>query len=129
VGSPECLDDDDAVRQIPGVNDAVADLAILAVVTGAEDESEEPVLVGRGVLRAVARFTSEPVDRKNRLTDGRLATARIIGDGTNARDAHLGLIELAASLCRPLAPLCTECPLATTCCSSQAEAQRQALLF
>jgi len=129
AGSPEVLDDDDAVRQIPGVNDAVADLAILAVVTGAEDESEEPVLVGRGVLRAVARLSGEPVDRRNRLTDGRLATARLIGDGTEARAAHLGLIELAASLCRPVTPQCTECPLAWTCRSSQAEDQRRALLF
>ncbi len=54
---PEQLDDDDAIRRIPGVNEAVADLAILAVATGAEDDSEEPVLAGRGVLRAVARFT------------------------------------------------------------------------
>lgn len=129
AGAPECLDDDDAIRKIPGVNEAVADLAILAIVTGAEDESEEPVLVGRGVLRAVARFSGEHVDRRNRLTDGRLATARMIGDGSNARDAHLGLIELAASLCRPAAPLCTECPLARICQGSQAEAQRLALLF
>ncbi len=127
--APGCLDDDDAVRRIPGVNEAVADLAVLAVVTGAEDESEEPVLVGRGVLRAVARFTGEHVDRRNRLTDGRLATARMIGDGSNARDAHLGLVELAASLCRPIAPLCTECPLAEICQGSQAGPQRLALLF
>ena len=106
------------------MNEAVADLAVLAVVTGAEDESEEPVLVGRGVLRVVARFTGEHVDRRNRLTDGRLATARMIGDGSNARDAHLGLIELAASLCRPIAPLCTECPLTRICHGSQADAQR-----
>ena len=127
--APDRLDDDEAIRQIPGVNEALADLAILAVVTGAEDESEEPVLVGHGVLRVVARFTGEHVDRRNRLTDGRLAIARMIGDGSNARDAHLGLIELAASLCRPVAPLCTECPLAETCKGSQADAQRLELLF
>jgi DNA (cytosine-5)-methyltransferase 1 len=80
------------------------------------------------VLRVVARFTGEQVDRRNRLTDGRLATARMIGDGSNARDAHLGLIELAAGICRP-APLCVECPLAQNCHSSQADAQRQTFLF
>jgi DNA (cytosine-5)-methyltransferase 1 len=126
--SPEQLDDDEAIRRIPGVNEALADLAVLAVASGPEDESEEPVLVGRGVLRVVARFTGEQVDRRNRLTDGRLATARMIGDGSNARDAHLGLIELAAGICRP-APLCVECPLAQNCHSSQADAQRQTFLF
>lgn len=127
--SPERLDDDDAVRRIPGVNEAVADLAILAVATGPEDDSEEPVLAGRGVLRAVARFTGEQVDRRNRLTDGRLGVARMIGYGNDARDAHLGLIELAASLCRPTEPSCTECPLSGICHSSQAEAQRKSFLF
>ena len=122
AGSPEQLDDDDAVRQIPGINEAVADLAVLAVATGAEDESEEPVLAGRGVLRVVARFTGEQVDRRNRLTDGRLGVARMIGDGSDAREAHLGLIELAAAVCRPAAPACLECPLA-----GSAEARRQTL--
>ena len=129
AGAPEQLDDDDAVRRIPGVNEAVADLAILAVATGAEDESEEPVLAGRGVLRVVARFTGEQVDRRNRLTDGRLGVARMIGDGSDARDAHLGLIELAAAVCRPAEPSCVECPLSGICQSSQADAQRAALLF
>jgi DNA (cytosine-5)-methyltransferase 1 len=129
AGSPGQLDDDETIRRIPGVNEAVADLAVLAVPVGPEDESEEPVLVGRGVLRAVARYTGAQVDRRNRLTDGRLATARMVGDSSNARDAHLGLIELAASICRPTEPSCVECPLAATCRSSQADTQRQHLLF
>jgi DNA (cytosine-5)-methyltransferase 1 len=128
-GSPDQLDDDQAIRRVPGVNEALADLAILAVATGTEDESEEPVLVGRGVLRVVARFTGEHVDRRNRLTDGRLATARMVGDGSDARDAHLALIELAAGLCRPAEPLCIECPLAESCHSSQVDTQRLKFMF
>jgi DNA (cytosine-5)-methyltransferase 1 len=53
----------------------------------------------------------------------------MVGDGSNARDAHLALIELAASICRPAEPLCMECPLAATCRSSQADSQRKKLLF
>ena len=117
---PEQLDDDEAIRMIPGVGDAVADLAILAVAAGREDESEEPVLPGRGVLRVVARFMGDQVDRRNRLTDGRLGIARMIGNGANARDAHLGLIELAAAVCRPVGPLCVECPLSRLCRGSLA---------
>jgi DNA (cytosine-5)-methyltransferase 1 len=129
ASDPGQLDDDEAIRQIPGVNEALADLAVLAVATGTEEESEEPILVSRGVLRVVARFTGENVDRRNKLTDGRLATARMVGDGSNARDAHLGLIELAAGLCRPGDPSCAECPLAATCSSSKANEQRLARLF
>src|SRR5262249_34906081 len=115
--APEQLDDDDAIRRIPGVNEAVADLAVLAVATGAEDSSEEPVLAGRGVLRAVARFTGQQVDRRNRLTDGRLGVARMIGNGSNAREAHLGLVELVAAVCRPVEPACIQCPLEGICVS------------
>jgi DNA (cytosine-5)-methyltransferase 1 len=115
AGAPEQLNDDDAIRRIPGVNEAVANLAILAVAMGTADESEEPVLANRGVLRVVARFADEEVDRKNRLTDGRLGVARMIGAGADARAAHLGLMELAAAVCTPTGPACARCPLAGSC--------------
>ncbi len=100
------------------MNEAVADLAVLTVAADPEEDSEEPVLAGRGVLRVVARFTGEQVDRRNRLTDGRVGVARMIGDGSNARNAHLGLIELAAALCRPATAACEGCPLGSQCSNS-----------
>ena len=51
-----------------------------------------------------SRFQANDVDRKNRLTDGRLAVARMVGFGDYSRAAHLGLIELANSWCRPVEP-------------------------
>jgi DNA (cytosine-5)-methyltransferase 1 len=128
-GSMEELDRDEAIRRISGLNEALADLAVLAVATGTEDDSEEPVLASRGVLRVVARFTGERVDRRNRLSDGRLGVARMIGNGREARDAHLGLIELAASVCRPERPLCAECPLDKMCLESQTAIRHQEILF
>jgi DNA (cytosine-5)-methyltransferase 1 len=129
AGTPEQLDDDDAIRQIAGVNEAVANLAILAVGVGATDQSEEPVLANRGILRVVARFTGEGVDRRNRLTDGRLGVARMIGAGRDARFAHLGLMEIATAVCRPTVTVCVQCPLGKSCRASEAEAQRAQLLF
>ena len=65
------------------------------------------------MLRVAARFTGEETfERKNRMSDGRLAVARMIGYGDNAREAHLGLIELAAAVCRPEIRACDGCPLA-----------------
>ena len=127
--NPERLDDDDAIRRIPGVNEAVAALAVLAVPTGSGGTSEEPVLARRGVLRAVARFTGEQVDQRNRLTDGRVGVARMIGCGSDAREAHLGLIELSAAVCLPADPACVKCPLSESCRDSRADAQRESLLF
>ncbi|MFD0482353.1 DNA (cytosine-5-)-methyltransferase [Kineococcus sp. GCM10028916] len=112
---PGVLDSDDiASLRLPGLSEAVADLAVLAVPVEGKS-SEEPVLTTKGVLRVAERFHADPVSQKNRLTDGRLAVARMIGGGANARDAHKGLIELAATLCRPDRPLCMDCPLADTC--------------
>jgi DNA (cytosine-5)-methyltransferase 1 len=129
VDSPEDLDSDDSVRRVPGIGEAAADLAVLAVPSAPMDESEEPVLAGRGVLRVVARFTGEQTDRYSSLTGGRLGVARMIGDGSNARNAQLGLIELAATVCRPAVPSCLECPLLGICRSSQSPTHGQAALF
>ena len=109
--------------------EAVAELAVLAVPSRSDDDdSEEPVLAARGVLRVASRFTGEEtLERKNRMTDGRLAVARMIGYGDNARDAQLGLIELAASRMPPGRRVCDVCPLAETCASSPT--QRVPILF
>jgi DNA (cytosine-5)-methyltransferase 1 len=127
--TPQELDSDKTIHRALRGADAVADLAILAVPSGIDDDdAEEPVLAGRGVLRVASRFTGEAtLERKNRMTDGRLAVARMIGYGDAARDAHLGLIELAASVCRPEVRGCDVCPLAETCASSPS--QRRAILF
>lgn len=109
----------DDLRSALDIAESTADLAVLAAPTDAPDISgagpEEPVLVTKGVLRVASRFQNNDVDRKNRLTDGRLAVARMVGFGTYSRDAHLGLIELANSRCRPVEPQCPECPLKANC--------------
>lgn len=126
------LGPDDAAfgdSKVPGVPESVMDFATLVVPLSDEDESEEPVLAVKGVLRVTSRFGGEPVDRKNRLTDGRLSVARVVGGGTDFRSAHLGLIELANSLCRPVEPMCRECPISAWCVSSMAEVQAASQLF
>ncbi|MFN8228938.1 MAG: DNA (cytosine-5-)-methyltransferase [Mycobacterium sp.] len=109
----------DAIKSVTGLTDSIVNLAVLVVPgnsIGCEDEGvDEPVLVTKGVLRVARRFQANAVDRKNKMTDGRMAVARMIGFGPDARRAHLGLIELANSLCRPESPACNECPLAKHC--------------
>ncbi|WP_260444128.1 DNA cytosine methyltransferase [Corynebacterium bovis] len=89
---------------------------LIAPVTGTEGGvSEEPVLVTRGVGRVTSRYQSISMEKKNRLTDGRLAVARMLGLNEGSRSAHLGLIELAQSHCRIANPVCATCPLLGTC--------------
>ncbi len=95
----------------PNVTKAVADLAC-RVVPG---DSEDPVLAGYGVLRVAARFQGGLVDRHNRLSDGRLAIARMIGGDDSSHEAHLALIELANGICGPEGPACGRCPLEPWC--------------
>lgn len=101
----------------PHVTSAMADLAARVV----PDAVADPVLTTHGVLRVAARFTGQPVDRFNKRSDGRLAVARMVGVDAVSRQAHLGLLELAASLCSSPFPNCEECPLSSSC-SEAAEA-------
>jgi DNA (cytosine-5)-methyltransferase 1 len=99
----------------PGVTPAMADLAIRICPSGSEDR-DEPVLVTNGVLRVASRFLGADVEEnQNRLSDGRLAIARLIGGDDSSHAAHLALIELAASCCSPTAPECSVCPLVAHC--------------
>lgn len=125
---PKALDGSvDEIRSVLGVSESIADLAVLAVPRETPEDRgadpEEPVLVTKGVLRVASRFQGDSdVERRNRMTDGRLAVARMIGLGEVSRPAHLGLIELANLWCRPVNPVCSECPLKTHC--SEGKRQR-----
>jgi DNA (cytosine-5)-methyltransferase 1 len=115
-GEPEL--DDTLMKEITSarlITEAEGDLACLTVPSGPDDESEEPVLITKGVLRVAARFVGETIDRRNKKTDGRLAIARMIGYSVQSRQAHLALIELASKACGPAEPDCNACPLSRAC--------------
>jgi DNA (cytosine-5)-methyltransferase 1 len=106
-----------------GVPQSSADFATLVVPVEGEDAADEPVLATRGILRVASRVNGDLVDRKNRLTDGRLSVARLIGSGSTARDAHKALVEIAASVCRPDEPECGRCPLSQICVTAPSVAK------
>ncbi len=128
---PDALEAEPEQGSIPTtlLPQAVIDLAELVVPVAGEDASEEPVLVTKGVVRVAARYAGgDHVEKKNRLTDGRLAVANLIGGGSNARSAHKALIEIAATICRP-EPECERCPLSHVCASSRAVERKSEQLF
>jgi DNA (cytosine-5)-methyltransferase 1 len=123
---PDRLGTAASIAAAPHVPAWVADLAV-RVVPGPD---EDPVLASYGVLRVAARFTGEPVDQANKLSDGRLAVARMIGVDEVSNHAHLGLIELAGSLCRAGdAPLCGDCPLNRSCVEELTHGWSRSRLF
>jgi DNA (cytosine-5)-methyltransferase 1 len=134
ASEPELLEGSaDQVKAGLGIAESLADLAILAAPTerasASDTGAEEPVLITKGVLRVASRFQSNDVDRRNRLTDGRLAVARMIGFGRYSRTAHLGLIQLANSWCRPANPVCDECPLQENCAEGRQRLETMPTLY
>ena len=106
---------------VPAVPAALGDLVELALpITVKGKESEEPVLITKGVLRVASRFQGNDADKRNVQTDGRIAVADMIGFGDHSRSAHLGLIALAAEICLVDRPLCGDCPLSRWCAAAEA---------
>ncbi|MEZ0350694.1 DNA (cytosine-5-)-methyltransferase [Mycobacterium sp. pR1184] len=104
---------------LPAIPSAVADLLELALPINHDGrESEEPVLITKGVLRVASRFQGNDADKRNVQTDGRIAVASMIGFGDDSRPAHLGLIALAADVCLVEKPLCGVCPLSSWCAAA-----------
>jgi len=88
----------------------------------AEVERFACLALGSGVLlttqapvRVAARVTGRPVDKVNRLTDGRLALAEIIGGGERAPARMATVAALGRSVCTPDEPDCGACPLSLLC--------------
>lgn len=89
----------------------VADLAMIV-----DSEGEEPVVASAGALRVAGRFFSGH-ERwlDNKKSQGRIAVAKLVGYDQESRAAHLGLLELASSVCTPRDPDCPSCPLVGWC--------------
>jgi DNA (cytosine-5)-methyltransferase 1 len=105
---------------LPAITAALCDLVELALpITAGGKESEEPVLITKGVLRVASRFQGNDADKRNVQTDGRIAVAAMIGFGGDSRAAHIGLIALAAEICLVDRPLCGKCPLSPWCVAAE----------
>jgi len=79
---------------------------------------EPTLLTTNDPVRLAARVTGRPVDRVDRLTDGRLALAEIVGAGQRAPARMAALAALGREVCRAEAPDCLHCPLSLLCRAS-----------
>ncbi|MET8157814.1 DNA cytosine methyltransferase [Sphaerisporangium sp. NPDC005289] len=80
-------------------------------------------------LRVAARVSGSDSDKTNRLTDGRVDIARLIGGGKAAPLRMAALRVLGLTTCLPNEPLCGTCPLSRTCAFALQERPGTATLW
>jgi DNA (cytosine-5)-methyltransferase 1 len=91
-----------------------AESQIYAVLNG-----EDVLLRSQGVLRVAARVAGTKSHESNRLTDGRIDLARLVGSGHDA-PLRMGALRLiAATRCGINVSKCSGCPIATWCAAAQ----------
>ncbi|RSZ65432.1 DNA cytosine methyltransferase [Corynebacterium hylobatis] len=104
-------------EKLPSVNPALIDLLELSAPTADAEgnKSEEPVIVAKGILRITTRFQGMDMESRNKLSEGRLSIARMLGMNEHARAVHLALFELSRTVCTIENPACDICPLRRKC--------------
>ncbi|MEQ8842267.1 MAG: DNA (cytosine-5-)-methyltransferase [Acidimicrobiales bacterium] len=114
VDNPNGLEPNTPSEELAKAPNVSATLAAFAarIVPGA---SEDPVIVNQAVLRVAARYHGTSVDQRNKLSDGRLAVAAMIGGDDLSHEAHLALLEIGQTVCGPSKTDCAHCPLEADC--------------
>ena len=83
---------------------------------------EDVLLRSQSVLRLAARVAGSRSHESNRLTDGRMDLARLVGSGEDAATRMAAIRLLAETCCGAERRVCSACPLATWCMSRQDDA-------
>ena len=96
---------------LPGVGDYVAS----AVLCFSQQESRP--LIDTNTVRLIGRYFGLQIHQgTRRLKSFRQLAASLVPRAVASASAyHYGLLDLAATICRPLRPLCPECPLSAEC--------------
>ncbi|WP_298442868.1 DNA cytosine methyltransferase [Ferrimicrobium sp.] len=70
------------------------------------------------VLRVTARINHSDVDKRNRMSTGRMELAILVGDGAKAATVNAAMHRLGNQICLIGEPLCTQCPIRQFCRSA-----------
>jgi DNA (cytosine-5)-methyltransferase 1 len=81
----------------------------------------------QATLRVAARVAGSRSDRTNKLSDGRVDLARLVGAGPDAPLRAAALRLLGSTVCKATDALCTECPLRQQCIGSPGDRVVQTL--
>jgi DNA (cytosine-5)-methyltransferase 1 len=75
----------------------------------------EGAVASSSVLRVTARVTGTAVDRHNRLSNGRMELAKLLGDGHEATTVNAAMHRLGNEICVSETPACSLCPVGALC--------------
>lgn len=82
---------------------------------------EDVLLRSQSVLRLAARVAGTQSNEHNRLTEGRMDLAKLVGGGEDAATRMAAIRVLAATRCGTDRRICDGCPLAKWCATRQRE--------
>jgi DNA (cytosine-5)-methyltransferase 1 len=88
---------------------------------------EDVLLASQATLRVAARVAGSESDKTNRLSDGRVDLARLVGAGPDAPLRAAALRLLGSTVCRAPITVCGDCPLRQQCVGSSSERAVQTL--
>ncbi|QQQ74780.1 DNA cytosine methyltransferase [Saccharothrix sp. 6-C] len=88
---------------------------------------EDVLLANQATLRVAARVAGSGSDRTNRLSDGRVDLARLVGAGPDAPLRAAALRLLGSTVCKAPSTVCGDCPLRQQCVGSSSERAVQTL--
>lgn len=91
-----------------------AELQVFSMLQG-----EDILLRNQSVLRVASRVAGSRSAESNRLTDGRIDLARLVGSGENAALRMAALRVIGATVCTNEQIACRTCPLAAWCSTAQ----------
>jgi A/G-specific adenine glycosylase len=113
-------DDAESLREIPGIGRYTAG----AIASIAFDRRE--AIVDGNVERVLTRFDAIEGDpRRAPVRETVWSLARRFADGARPGDVNQSLMEIGATMCSPVAPTCSACPLANGCAARRrGEAER-----
>ena len=97
------------LQQLPGVGPYIAG----ATACFAYDQPE--VILDTNTVRVLGRLTMTPVTDGSRRSKKFRTMMTSLLPKKNARLFNLGLLDLAALICRPVKPDCASCPLEKNC--------------
>jgi DNA (cytosine-5)-methyltransferase 1 len=112
-------DDAEALVESLAMRPAEADLCRLL-------SGDDVLLANQSALRVAARVAGSDSATKNRLSDGKVDMARLVGAGPDAPLRMAALRLLGTELCKTEDRKCGHCPLAEWCASTAVDAASSA---
>jgi A/G-specific adenine glycosylase len=108
------------IRALPGIGDYTA-AAVGSIALGLPYAA-----VDGNVIRVVSRLTNDPSEISAPATKRRFSeTAQELLDPLRPGDFNQAMMELGATICKPVTPRCAACPVGDHCAALAAGTQRQ----